>query len=131
MKCPKCENVEMDVTILEPIEFDRCPTCHGIWLDALELEKLLDADPKPLVDEDRRFEAAAAGDGPRLHCPRCAGTGHLIKLNSRLCPGTIIDSCTVCYGTWLDAGEFSRLASGEFVTWLRSIFLGAGDKEPG
>ncbi len=126
MKCLSCDNVEMEAGILEPIEFDRCPTCHGMWLDALELEKLLDADPKPLVREDRRFKAASDCDGPRLHCPRCRGAGHLIKLNSRLCPGTIVDSCTVCYGLWLDAGELSRLASGEFVTSLRSMFLDAG-----
>ncbi|MFZ5470206.1 MAG: zf-TFIIB domain-containing protein [Myxococcota bacterium] len=42
MKCPKCG---MDLQTLHrgEVEIDTCFHCHGIWLDAGELEQLLQA----------------------------------------------------------------------------------------
>jgi Zn-finger nucleic acid-binding protein len=45
-------------------------------------------------------------------------------LNSLGRPGTILDSCTVCYGTWLDAGELARLTGQELEVSLQAMFLG-------
>ena len=123
MKCPRCDSSQMDTQAVGEIEVDRCPSCRGIWLDANELEKLLAANPKNFFQEDRTFEAHAHDSGPQLQCPRCKGA-QLIKLNSRLRPGTILDSCTVCYGTWLDPGELTRLASTDLAGRLRRLFLG-------
>ncbi|MBN1512836.1 MAG: zf-TFIIB domain-containing protein [Phycisphaerae bacterium] len=121
MLCPKCENKEMETQSVAGIEIDRCPECHGIWLDALELESLLKRDIKPLLEADGQFEAVTRQEGRRLHCPRCKGT-YLIKLNSRLRPGTIVDSCTTCFGTWLDAGELTRLAGDDFARLIAKLF---------
>lgn len=121
MNCPKCSATEMMQETVEDVTIDRCPSCHGIWLDMLELEKLLATDPRPLLEEDRVFEAAPNVAGPRINCPRCQGT-YLLKLNSREHPGTIVDSCTVCYGTWLDAGELARLANVHLRDRLRMLF---------
>jgi Zn-finger nucleic acid-binding protein len=118
-----CDSSEMLSQTIEGVEIDRCPSCRGIWLDANELEKLLEADPRELLQEDRTSEADRQDSGRRLQCPRCEGT-QLIKLNSRLRPGTILDSCTVCYGTWLDAGELTRLAGTDLVGRLRRLLLG-------
>lgn len=123
MNCPKCENVEMTVETAGEVEVDRCGSCHGVWLDALELEKLIETAPKSLLSQDKQFHATPGEEGPRLTCPNCKGTP-LIKLNSRLRPGTIIDSCTVCFGTWLDAGELTRLANPDLITRIKSLFRG-------
>ncbi len=123
MKCPKCDNLEMNEETVGEIVVDRCPGCHGIWFDLLELERVLESDPRALLDEDRAFQAHPGEPGPRIQCPRCQGT-YLIKLNSRLRPGTILDSCKVCYGVWLDAGELTRLAHADFLGGLRMIFGG-------
>ena len=123
MQCPDCSNEALHAETVTDIEIDRCPACHGIWLDALELEKLVDCQPKDLLAEDRAFEVAP-GDQPAVReCPRCVGA-KLIKLNSRLHPGTIIDSCTVCYGNWLDAGELAKLAGKDLGGSLRRLFGG-------
>ena len=119
MDCPKCTGAELTPQIVENVEIDCCPTCHGVWLDANELETLIEANPKELLAEDRGFEAAQPAADQPLRCPRCKGA-RLIKLNSRLRPGTILDSCTVCYGTWLDAGELTRLAGADLVGWLKA-----------
>lgn len=123
MKCPSCDNVEMTRQVVEQVEIDRCPDCRGIWLDANELETLVETKPKALLREDRAFKAEPGQAGVALKCPHCKGTP-LIKLNSLHRPGTIVDSCTVCYGTWLNAGELSRLAGADLAGRLRRLFVG-------
>ena len=121
MQCPRCSDVALSEENFADLQIDRCPSCHGMWLDALELEKLIEADPRPLLAEDRTFHSDPREEGARIDCPRCKGA-RLIKLNSRHRPGTIIDSCTVCFGTWLDAGELARLAKADFAGRIRSLF---------
>ncbi|MCA9254503.1 MAG: zf-TFIIB domain-containing protein [Phycisphaerales bacterium] len=123
MNCPKCPSIALESRTVDGITIDECPTCHGIWLDALELEGLLAVDATSLLAGDRRFQPQPGVEGPRLNCPKCRGT-YLIKLNSRIRPGTILDSCTVCFGTWLDAGEFSRLADQGLWASMKALFLG-------
>ena len=70
MKCPKCGDVEMKEEAVggaptggvAPVEVavDRCPACHGIWFDMLELE----GDPRALLAEDRCFHAQPKEAGP-------------------------------------------------------------------
>ena len=121
MHCPKCPDVEMAEEVVADVSIDRCPNCHGMWLDMLELEKLLEASPRSLLAEDAHFMPVKGDPGERLQCPRCQGT-YLIKLNSRQRPGTIVDSCTVCFGTWLDAGELTRLAHADLAGRLKAVF---------
>jgi len=123
MNCPKCLNTALKTETAGGVEIDRCPSCHGLWLDMLELEQLAAHPPKALIEDDRKFHAAAYEEGARLACPRCEGT-YLIKLNSRLRPGTIVDSCKVCHGNWLDAGELARLTGQELRDWIQAVFRG-------
>lgn len=39
LKCPKCDGT-LAVLTYEDIEIDRCTSCHGVFLDAGELELL-------------------------------------------------------------------------------------------
>lgn len=121
MNCPRCTNVALSEEAAGPVSVDRCPTCHGLWLDELELEALLSARPSALLADDRAVTQSPAAGDARLNCPRCKDV-YLIKLNSRARPGTIIDSCTVCFGAWLDAGELSRLAHADLAGRLREFF---------
>ena len=40
MKCPKC-GAGLQTETLHEIQIDRCPECHGIWLDDGEMEALM------------------------------------------------------------------------------------------
>lgn len=121
MNCPKCQSQLLARETQDAIEIDRCPRCHGIWLDALELERLVEVMPSSLISDDARFRRETHDEASRINCPNCKGT-YLIKLNSRLRPGVILDSCTVCFGNWLDAGELSRLTESGFRAFLLSLF---------
>jgi len=39
MRCPKCDT-PLNSHTLHDVAVDECPTCHGMWLDAGELEAL-------------------------------------------------------------------------------------------
>ena len=40
MKCPKC-GADLTTETLQGVQIDRCPECHGLWLDQGELEVLM------------------------------------------------------------------------------------------
>ncbi len=56
MRCPKCgmELVEIDI---EGVEIDKCSECGGIYLDNGELEQLMKAKKKKLME--RIFDVVA------------------------------------------------------------------------
>ncbi|HEX9879042.1 MAG TPA: zf-TFIIB domain-containing protein, partial [Candidatus Binatia bacterium] len=39
MKCPKCGETLKESTF-QKVTVDRCPECHGVWLDAGELDQV-------------------------------------------------------------------------------------------
>lgn len=41
LMCPNCEDGMKQVN-RENVQIDMCPSCHGVWLDRGELQKLLD-----------------------------------------------------------------------------------------
>jgi uncharacterized protein len=43
MKCPKC-GMDLHAITKGKVQLDTCFNCHGIWLDAGELEQLLRGD---------------------------------------------------------------------------------------
>jgi hypothetical protein len=43
MKCPKCGG-DLTTESFHGIQIDRCPDCHGIWLDDGEIAQLMKED---------------------------------------------------------------------------------------
>jgi Zn-finger nucleic acid-binding protein len=42
MKCPICDNVDLQMTDRQGVEIDYCPKCRGVWLDRGELDKIIE-----------------------------------------------------------------------------------------
>jgi hypothetical protein len=42
MKCPICDNVDLQMTERQGVEIDYCPKCRGVWLDRGELDKIIE-----------------------------------------------------------------------------------------
>lgn len=91
------------------IEIDRCPRCGGLWLDALELDKLR-ADKDAARRADRASPGTAPGQKARVPglCPR--DRSPLIAMADREQPHVHFESCTVCGGVFLEAGELRDLS---------------------
>jgi len=134
MNCPVC-NVPMVVLEMDLIEIDHCLKCGGVWLDAEEMDLLLDGSEGR---EEIRRRATRVDDSPeeKRRCPICdrkmekarvAREGKDIKI--------LIDRCEEHHGTWLDGGELDaviKLSSfpeaHKIHVFLRSMF--GGDQSP-
>ncbi|MHC4346893.1 MAG: TFIIB-type zinc ribbon-containing protein, partial [Planctomycetota bacterium] len=69
MDCPVCENAMITLELAD-VEIDYCTDCGGIWLDAGELEMLLDnpQQAKQLLDS---FKVDAKCPEKPRKCPIC------------------------------------------------------------
>jgi Zn-finger nucleic acid-binding protein len=98
---------------LEEVEVDYCLECAGIWLDAGELEALLDntAQAKDLLASFK--QAKNCNEKPRK-CPIC------LKKMEKILVGPdastrLLDRCKRGDGLWFDRGELGDvLAMGSF-----------------
>ncbi len=121
MKCPKCSG-NLKAVIANGIEIDQCDNCNGIWFDVGELDWLLDV-PKLEVKDEVSNEHPVL-DQQRGACPRCGGTGHMIRLwmpDSDI----YVDACPTCSGRWLDGGELSELRNAKRAEQLRNFMKSA------
>jgi Zn-finger nucleic acid-binding protein len=103
--CPVC-HIPLLTFEWSGVELDRCDTCGGTWLDAGELEILVepDAGPDPVAAAIRA--AVDAGKTTRK-CPRCGKRLAEARVDTR--PGVVLDHCTRCRGLWFDRGEMEHL----------------------
>jgi Zn-finger nucleic acid-binding protein len=120
IECPKCHASMMRVKVGD-IEIDRCRACGGLWLDALEKEHLLatpgaaeEADSGPTTMHER-MDAVR-----RIKCPR--DHSDMIPMVDLEQPHVKFESCTVCGGMFLDAGELKDLAEHTLAERIREYF---------
>ena len=100
--CPDC-NEPLVVVELEGIEIDRCAVCQGTWLDAGELEQIIELAGVAPGRITAAVESAPRGPrGPR-RCPRCNRKMDAVWLGEGA--GVEVDHCPIGHGLWLDAGE--------------------------
>jgi len=92
---------------LEDVEIDHCTDCGGIWLDAGELELLLDnpQQAKKLLDSFKIDSRSA--EKPRK-CPICLKKMQKIIV-SLSTPALLIDKCRKGDGLWFDKGELQNI----------------------
>jgi Zn-finger nucleic acid-binding protein len=105
MDCPVCKEPVV-VLELDQIEIDHCLSCGGIWLDAGELELLLEGSE----DKDRllsSFEVDRATKEKARRCPICRKRMEKV-LCGRECK-VRIDRCRKNDGLWFDVGELGQI----------------------
>ena len=124
MDCPDCK-APLVVLELNEIEIDYCFSCSGIWLDAGELELLLE-------NEDERNDLLSTLIEDYNHperpykCPICSKK--MIKVHVGDNKELLIDKCTNDDGLWFDKGELQdvvQLATKEdnkVVNLLKDMF---------
>ncbi|NWG27300.1 MAG: zf-TFIIB domain-containing protein [Ignavibacteriaceae bacterium] len=105
MLCPVCKD-PMIVLELEQIEVDFCTGCDGVWLDAGELELLLE------TDEERNrlvnlFKEAGEVKEKSYDCPICGK--HMKKFEIGDKNKVVVDKCRKSHGIWFDRGELKKV----------------------
>ena len=108
MRCPKCRS-DMDKVQLDGVEIDRCSSCHGLWFDAGEMEKLKDRKTAAAIDIGDPEKGKAHNDIDRYRCPRCGG--NMVRMSDPQQRHIWFEKCGSCHGSYFDAGEFNDLAT--------------------
>jgi len=92
---------------LEDVEIDYCTDCGGIWLDAGELELLLNEPDKVKALLDSFRIDSESGETIRK-CPICNKKMQKIIVGSSK-PALLIDKCRRGDGLWFDKGELKDI----------------------
>jgi Zn-finger nucleic acid-binding protein len=105
MICPVCKE-PMVVLELDQVEIDHCSGCGGIWLDAGELELLLETEEERARLKNL-FKDAKSVKERSYRCPICG------KRMSKVFVGeenkVLIDKCRKNHGLWFDEGELQKV----------------------
>lgn len=110
MKCVKCDK-NLKKADYKGIQLDYCEECQGIWFDRGELRKVKDKEDEfirwididPWKNKDK-FEISKSGK----ICPVCGVPLYIIGYDGF---PIWVDVCNVCYGIWLDKGEFDEIVA--------------------
>ncbi len=106
MDCPVCKNAMITLELSE-VEIDHCTGCDGIWLDAGELELLLENSGKAekLI---RSFKVQPHTTEIKRKCPICLKKMQKIIVGTSQ-PPFLIDKCPKGDGLWFDKGELQNI----------------------
>lgn len=106
MDCPCCDR-PMIVVEMDQIELDHCIHCKGSWLDAGELELLLEEASNSDELVSRVTDGVSVTEDPR-RCPIC--DKQMNKITYDLEDGKIVlDACKKNHGLWFDQGELAEI----------------------
>ena len=92
---------------LSEVEIDYCTGCDGIWLDAGELELLLEDSGKAekLIESFKEHTGTAE---IKRKCPICRKKMQEIVAGTSQ-PAVLIDKCPKDHGLWFDKGELQNI----------------------
>lgn len=110
MNCPHCKEVMQQESIRERhtnLKIDRCPSCDGIWLGQMEMQKL-ESIVEPVFWEVRKI-ASDVDQLKGLHCPSCDDQVLMVKADHDRDANVVVDYCPNCRGAWLDKGELRAI----------------------
>ena len=108
MRCPKCR-ADMEQILIEGTEVDRCSSCHGLWFDDGELNKLRTKEAAAALDIGDVVTGKKQNEIEHYRCPRCAGP--MNRLVDPKQPHIWFEQCGSCRGSFFDAGELTDLVT--------------------
>ena len=134
MNCPRCGS-ELRSVEYDGQTVDVCPACKGEWLQAGELQKIVEHHdevftPQEIASLDavnKEIYTAEKDDHDELNCP-CCGNVRMEHFNYGDTSGILLHKCTECGGIWMDKDQLSKVE--EVVDGWKSD-LGADDAKYG
>ena len=106
MNCPVCKKEPMVVLELNEVEIDYCLNCQGIWLDAGELDLLLE-DTEERDKFLQSYHVDKSCPEKKIRCPICQK-----KMDKVMCgekTQVTVDKCKNNDGLWFDSGEMEQV----------------------
>ena len=118
-QCPKCRQT-MDKRTHKGITVDHCPSCQGLWFDLRELEDLRKLAGSEALDPSEPHGSDDRVPASELRCPDHGQP--LVRVADPKQPHVRMEKCSICYGVFLDAGEFRDLKVLTAQEYLESVF---------
>jgi uncharacterized protein len=111
MICPKCDGVAMESVEVHSVKIERCPECGGSWYDQGELTALKDQESHgdfQWLDGGLWQDAkqVTVDEASRYRCPVDGAPLATVHYGD---PQIDVDVCPVCFGLWLDRGEYEKV----------------------
>ena len=103
------------------VEVDRCAGCQGIFFDELEKDQLLKMKGADAIDIGEAKVGREFNRVDRIDCPRCGG--RMIRLVDLDQPHIWFENCTICGGSFFDAGEFRDLKQHTLVDFFKDLVV--------
>ena len=119
MNCPKCHSKFETITYAD-IQVERCLGCQGLWFDMLEKEDLVKIEGSESIDIGNDQVGEEYSNLRNIKCPHC--TVKMIPMVDKDQHDIKYESCTVCYGTFFDAGEFRDLKERSVIKRFFEMF---------
>jgi uncharacterized protein len=119
MKCPRCSTA-METVQINAIPIDRCTKCGGLWFDEFELGDLRAKKGAEKVDTGHPDKANLRSQA-RLGCPKC--NTPMLRMVDAQQPHIWYETCDVCGGSFLDAGEFKDMQHVNLVDRIRDLLV--------
>jgi Zn-finger nucleic acid-binding protein len=110
----------MQPVTFQGIEVDKCTSCGGLWFDILEEEHLRKLSGSDAIDTGDEQVGQDKNQIGRIRCPKEATPMVRMVVTSQ--PHIHYESCSVCHGTYFDAGEFKDFAARTFVDAIKAVF---------
>lgn len=108
MICPTCK-IKLSEELLHNVSVNYCSKCLGLWFEQDELRLAKDKKDKninwldiDLWQDKSQFKIT----GCQKLCPECRLPLYEVECGDS---GVKVDVCNLCYGTWLDRGEFKKI----------------------
>lgn len=124
MRCPKCSGA-MQAVLFEGIQIERCAQCSGLWFDRLEAEELKRLSGSEAIDIGSDETGQAQNRIDRIDCPNCAVALVRMVVNGQ--PHIWYEACSICGGSYFDAGEFRDFKRWSLSDSFKAMFSTARD----
>lgn len=105
----------METVEVHTYEVERCTRCGGMFFDSQEEEILLQAGPANAIDTHPSHEIGESATP--LVCPKDGA--RMMTVHDVEQPHVTIERCTLCYGSFYDAGELRDIETLDFADLFR------------
>jgi len=112
--CPHCRRQVLEPVYEQGVEIDACVHCGGLWFDAGELAKVMNAYDGELAPSGAVVDSL----GPKIEdtvlaCPACHAelARHALSAENSL----PVDVCLACHGVWLERDELAHARAGHLL----------------
>ena len=122
MNCPKCIS-PMEKLTFGGLEVDRCTDCQGLFFDEFDKDQLRKLKGADALDVGNANTGRGFNKVDCINCPRCGS--RMIRMVDLEQHHVWFEHCTVCGGSFFDAGDFKDLAHHTIVDFFRDLMTGA------